>query len=1324
MKLRCLLLLVSCASLTPRVEADTLVAAGSTLTVTNTEAFGLNNLQLGAGSTLVFGGAGVGAGGLNEYTRTGAGGIGTPFVNSYGTWTRITTNVFWGSTTITNATSTEYVYTGRWFVPGASIYSFFEHIDDAAIIAVDGNVVLQNSVWNDPSCVRNVSLAAGWHDLEVRIYNGASTGGMATNVLASGILYSPSNTSISVANQAFAFPFVDTGDGSSLLSVHNCILFQKAFINDSAAFDLSAYGTGQPLALTAGLLPAPNAKASLTVAGGCGELTFGAKNLSAQFPPFNADVAFTGVSNPKGVTFHDYSTVVSWPASCPWRVADGSTVALFGTNLLGAGDVTLTNYNIYVLSPFAVARDAVIHVQGTNLTAYLKPCTLDTNGLWSGWNITLTNDVSLEGVNATASFPINVDIGYQGTISGTGTVTKTGTGRTEIKEPCTFVGPVSISDTGTFIIDASTAGDSNNVVTVGAGSTLSLYPTGYGTTDTTASIKTLHGGGATGKIFLPAKQTLTVDYLDGALTVQGSGSALRVNTLGTNATLIVSGQTAVTLGSVAPGTSLSFDSGASLRVLTSGATLDALTLVSGTIPVSGNFAIGFLGGAGKLVKQGSDTLSVYFATNAAGIQVDAGKVTLAPPASGTVLGSLPALWLDASASNVFTQYKSYTYTNNSMVIERWNDCRPGAPNYGYNNRGDDYCQAYPFVLTNALNGLPVVSFGSYQMPIYPPYVKPGDLSGTEARRLPLSTNIAAQYAVFVFGSQNGGGATVLSGDTLYRPGSTTNDFRNPATPILAVTGYPVWTNGVPVIATNTGFTGGYQILSINANGNSLNALGWRVNNATAGGQIYGEALFFTNSLTAIQRMTAESYLATKWRLPYSFTTVSAVTVASGATLEVGGAFSVGRVYGSGTLSVTTNLTAFDVLGAFNGSIALSGGALSIPNLPAPPAAADVPTNALTAWFDPSVTNRVVFGAKYTPARPLAVAALFDRTTTNRFLFGSCNTDLTYDRRPWLAVTNNPLGETLYWLDYTNSYSGDVSGNTLRLYRNSAYIGLNNATGNQTPTNVQTAFIVLDSSRGGGVPITYNVDANQVFTRDNPLSTTSPIWGANTTNSVKNGQTFLDGVSVNGAARGYSGTTELLSFVATNVVQAAFFGWYGNETSNRERLGEILLFETALTDSARAGVEAYLMRKWLGKARAGYSDVSGATLTGSGTVTAAKISQLPVLGAGFTGDVALTDSAFAFTVSTNAARQYVVAPSLIAPAALTVPAAGTISVTFLVKPAVGTYTLLSYGSADGTGFSGWTLSASGALPSGPVRLQAAPTALKVNVISQGSLIRIQ
>jgi hypothetical protein len=317
-----------------------------------------------------------------------------------------------------------------------------------------------------------------------------------------------------------------------------------------------------------------------------------------------------------------------------------------------------------------------------------------------------------------------------------------------------------------------------------------------------------------------------------------------------------------------------------------------------------------------------------------------------------------------------------------------------------------------------------------------------------------------------------------------------------------------------------------------------------------------------------------------------------------------------------------------------------------------------------------------------------------------------------------------MGDTQYWLDYSNRY-GDSNGNTLRLYRNPAHIGTAN-TGYHTPTNVQTAFIVLDSSRGGGVPITYDVAATQVFTRDNPQSAASPIWGSATASAVKYGQTYLDGVSVNGAARGYSGTAELLSFVATNVVQAAFFGFYGagNESAtwNRERLGEIILFESALSDTARADVEAYLMAKWLGRARAGYSDFAAATVTGSGTVTAAKISQLPVLGAGFTGAIALTDTALAFTVSTNAARQYVVAPALSAPA-LSVPAAGVVFVNFLARPVAGTYTLLSYGTAAGAGFSGWSLATSGERPSGSVVLRPTATALNIAVIPLGTLLRV-
>ena len=1316
--------LLLCTVLGLPARADTLVESGATLTITNSEDLGFSPIQMGAGSTLAFAGNAAGTGGLNEYTRTGAGGVGTPGLSSYGTWTRITTNAFWATTNFTT-TAVEYIYTGRWFIPSAGLYSVYEHIDDAALIAIDGRTVLQNTSYNTPACVRNIALTAGWHDLELRLFNNLASGGVADAALASGLLFSPSNDLISVANQTNAYPFIDTGDGSQLLSVHNGGLFQKIFVSDQATFDLTAHGLDAPLALTASLLPAYTASgAKVTVTGGTGELYFGTPNLGVQYTPFNADIAFTGVSNPAGVTFRDYSTVIAWPTSCAWRVADNATVALYGTNLLGAGDVTLTNHNIYVLSPFVVTSDATIHVQGTNLTAALKPCTLDSNGWWTGWAVTLTNDVSLEGTGSTALFPINVDLNLQGSVSGTGSVIKTGTARTQIKEPCTFVGPVSVSDTGTFIIDANTAGHSNNTVTVGTGSTFALYPPGYGVSDTTAWIQTLRGGG---KVYVPANQTLTVDYLDGTLTLEGAGCALRVNTLGTNAVLSVTGQAAVSLGTCEPGAALILAGAATpLTVTGSDVTLDSLILNSGSVPVSGELTVNLLGGNGKLVKQGTGELRVYFSTHSAGVQVDGGTLTLSPPAPETVLGSLPALWLDAAASNVFTQYKTFSYSNNWPNIERWNDCRPGAPVYGYNGRGEDYCQTYPYVMSNALNGQPVVSFGGYQMPIYPPYVKPGDGSGTEARRLPLSTNVAVQYAVLVFGSQNGGGYTALGGDALRRPGLATNDFRDPATPILASPNYPVWTNGVAVTATNTGFSGGYQILSLNAKGTSLNALGWRIDNTTAGGQIFGEVLLYTNALTSLQRMTAEAYLAEKWGLPYPNTAILSATVAAGAQLEVGGSFAIGGLYGAGNVTVTPG-AAFELSGLFPGTLTLGGGTiLTIPDLPSPPSAESIPTNSLTGWFDPSETNRIVFGGQFTPERPLSIAALYDRTTTSRYLFGSCDLALNYDRRPWFSVTNGPSGETQYWMDYSNVY-GDSNGNTLRLYRNPAYIGTA-TTGQHTPTNVQTGFIVLDSSRGGGVPITYDVSASSVFTRNNPQSVASPIWGSASASAVKNGQTFLDGVAVDGATSGYSGTTELLSFVTTNVVQAAFFGFYGGDGTsgnlNRERLGEIICFESALSDATRASIEAYLMKKWLGKARDGYSDITAATVSGSGTLQASKPSQLPSFDAGFSGTVALSGTAFDFTLTTNAVGAFVVIPTTVIPGSLSVADTGTLTVHLAVVPPADAYPLITCGSVAGAGFAGWSLVTDGELPAGTVALKTSSTGVTLIVVSPGTLFLLQ
>ncbi len=1321
MKTTTVLTVLLCTALTLPAEADTLVGAGETRVVTNTESLNLGTapLQLGTGATLVFAGGTVGIPGVNEYTRTNAWGFGTPGVTAYGDWTRSVTNLYWAGTNIT-ATSTEYIYTARWYIPEAGVYSFYEHIDDGAAIAVDGIIVIRNGMWNSESCTRGVPLGAGWHDLEIRVQNGGGGGGPFLAALKSGILYSPSNDLISVANQTNAFPFVDPGDSSVLNTARNGCLMQKTMIDGQASFDLSGYDMALPLRLTGGLIPLTNTTGTARlVVDGADAIDFGATGLDIDYPPFNLDVAFSSAAPDACLTFRDLVTLYAWPTSCLWRVADNATLALAGTNLLGTGDIALTNHNAIFLTREAVTPGATIRVQGTNLTASVKPCWLDALGKWNGKTGTFTNDIALEGVGSTALFPINQTCYLQGAITGTGTVVKTGNGRLEILDPCDFVGDVVCGGGNVFVFRHETAGDSNNTVTVQNNTTLGLYPAGYPTEPTTAFVKTLIGTGTGNTLYIPALQAMAVGRVEGAITVNGAGT-LHVGTLAAGATLNAAHQLSVTVDAVEPGAGIRLANEVSLA-LGSGAVLDSLYLNAGAFPVSGAATITQLSGPGSLVKNGSEAMHVVFSSATGGIRVDEGKLTVAAPDPAGVLGSRPALWLDAAAPGVFTQYQSYFFTNNFKVIERWNDCRPGAPYYGLNTRGQNNHQVYPYVMTNNQNGLPVVSMGSYQGTL-PPGFENGTLP--EARRLPLSTNLYPQHVVMMFGSQNGGGAAAVGGDwALQRAGSTAADFRNPATPILASL-YPVWTNGVAVTATNTGFNGGYQILTLNTNGKTVNTLGWRTDYQSAGGQNYGEVLLYTNALSDLERMTAEAYLAEKWALIYANAHVPSATVAAGAELEIGRTFTVGQLYGEGTVSLADS-SAFTPAGLFRGTLQLGGGVLRVADLPPPPGPEAVPAAGRSAWFDPSQTNRVVLGAAYTPTRPLTVAGLLDRESDGLYMLGtSSGTNATQvDRRPWLAAAAGPWGETLHWLDFQNIYD-ESRGNTLRMMRDLSKLGTEYT--QNTVTNVRTGFIVLDSSRGGGIPITYNVYASQVIRRDSQ-SYAAPIWGSETTNIVRDAPTWLDGQPVNGATSGFRGTEELLSFAASGVFQAGYFGWFGDDnvaTPNRERLGEIILFENALGDAARADIEAYLMKKWLGKARAGYMDASGARVDGTGTVAATTPDRLPSFAETFSGTVTLSTGTFDFTVTTNAAGATMVVPSSVIPGTLAVAASGTIRVHFAAKPPAGTYPLITCGAFAGEGFTNWALVTDGDQPAGTVSLKLTATALNLSVTSPGTLFMLQ
>jgi hypothetical protein len=66
-------------------------------------------------------------------------------------------------------TTTE-VYTGAIYDPDG-VFSFSEDIDDYARLWIDGRLVLASDQWNDRTSTGTLTLAPGWHDIEVRIGN-------------------------------------------------------------------------------------------------------------------------------------------------------------------------------------------------------------------------------------------------------------------------------------------------------------------------------------------------------------------------------------------------------------------------------------------------------------------------------------------------------------------------------------------------------------------------------------------------------------------------------------------------------------------------------------------------------------------------------------------------------------------------------------------------------------------------------------------------------------------------------------------------------------------------------------------------------------------------------------------------------------------------------------------------------------------------------------------------------------------------------------------------------------------------------------------------
>lgn len=101
--------------------------------------------------------------------------------NSYPTTTEIQLSPHTGKTNDKPpwADNRTWIYTGQIYLNG-STYHFAESLDNCAKLIIDGTVILNDIVYNVPSKSGDVTLAAGWHNVEIRFGNGTGGAGPYT----------------------------------------------------------------------------------------------------------------------------------------------------------------------------------------------------------------------------------------------------------------------------------------------------------------------------------------------------------------------------------------------------------------------------------------------------------------------------------------------------------------------------------------------------------------------------------------------------------------------------------------------------------------------------------------------------------------------------------------------------------------------------------------------------------------------------------------------------------------------------------------------------------------------------------------------------------------------------------------------------------------------------------------------------------------------------------------------------------------------------------------------------------------------------------------
>lgn len=631
------------------------------------------------------------------------------------------------------------------------------------------------------------------------------------------------------------------------------------------------------------------------------------------------------------------------------------------------------------------------------------------------------------------------------------------------------------------------------------------------------------------------------------------------------------------------------------------------TSYSGSLYVGGDATtarIGELSGGYRFTGEGTATAEIRNTRTFGGVITLTNTLTLAltdqrpiPAAPATNA----AFHVDASAASTLVTSQS----GGNTMVGQWLD-KNGTPTVPGGttvrlavSQGNRTGLLAPFLVTNALNGLPVVDFGP----------------AGSSRGMIWNDNIGGIRTLFiVVGSQEGGGTLLGNKDNLtcsFERGMdvyaskgdwATRQYTTPLTKdhalfynLVAPNSNRSWINGQEADHQYAGLSGGYDLVSFtwgqDGTGGSASAFAWRGISTTSyyaertGGQRLAEVILYQRVLTDQERRDTEAYLSHKWfgkTLPgYGAPKLNTIQINNANTLRQEGANPIEIDALSLPENATLNIpsgTAVSANGAaLAGRVALAGGTLRI-------------------------------SARQTPAAPAPQPALHLDAATN--------------------VTRNG-SEVSRWDDcsggsrYAFSYSGfgpSVAENALNGLPVIDFGTIESKKFLAWDTNIviRSLFLVMNLRSTYSAPIGTYLPMFGVKSHFTRLGTPF-VWNPTGQANVRSGACYLDGLRINPGMYPMTHNSFVLlgqvleaSSIANAFACEAYLYTDPNNRANRTggmQLAEVIIYDRKLTERESLDTQAYLNWKWFGRTSAGYASPGGTVNIGMASASAAATESL-------------------------------------------------------------------------------------------------------------------